>query len=154
MIKLLFLNVLFFISFSCTAQYDSIHSSLLKVNEKIYLGKSESFLLNSLGTPSSKKDFFFEMDNTKGVIYTYNGIIFNIINEKINSFEITNDSFTVINPEIKIGSSLETLKKYFPNSYKVSTHKDGLTVTFSDIDKFIVFEWGYSKINKISVYDY
>lgn len=152
--KLLFLTTFLFISFSCKSQYDSIHSSSLKINGRTYLGKSESFLLSHFGKPSSKEIFFFEMDNIKGYKYTYNKIAFYVSEGKINSFEITGDRYTFINSKIKIGSNISALKELFPDSYKNRSYQNGITITLSDIDKFIVFEWDYFKIEKISVYDF
>ena len=94
------------------------------------------------------------MDNIKGYKYTYNKIAFYVSEGKINSFEITGDRYTFINSKIKIGSNISALKELFPDSYKNRSYQNGITITLSDIDKFIVFEWDYFKIEKISVYDF
>lgn len=150
------LTVLFFVNCYAIAQKtNSINSSLLTINEKKYLGQNEAYLINSLGKPNSKENYFFEMDDKYAVKYKYSGIVFYVSEGIINSFEITNNSFRFIKPDIKIGSSLNVLKKYYPVSFNNrSTRQEGIILTLTDIDKFVVFEWSYWKISKISVVDY
>ena len=154
--KILFLTAFFFVNcFAVAQKTNSINSSLLTINEKKYLGENEAFLINSLGNPISKENYFFEMDDQYAVKYKYNGIVFYVSEGVINSFEITSNSFTFIKHDIKIGSSIEVLKKYFPLSFNNrSTRQEGIILTLTDIDKFVVFEWSYWKVSKISVLDY
>ncbi len=154
--KILFLTMLLFVNCLVIAQENnSISSSLLTINEKKYIGESESYLIKSLGKPNSKENYFFEMDDQHAVKYKYNGIVFYVIEGIINSFEITSNSFEFINPDIKIGSSVNMLKKHYPLSFNNrSTRQEGIILTLTDIDKFVVFEWNYWRISKIYVLDY
>ena len=153
--KIILIFSLLIISYSCKAQdRNTINSNELTINGVNYLGVNISLLTQNLGQPFTIEDYYFEMDDVMSKKYNYKGILFYIVNNKVNSFEITGSSYSFTNHNIKIGGNIETLKTIFPLSYK-NVVKNGLTLPLSDIDEFIVISYNDNLIiEKIALYSY
>ncbi len=141
------------ISLSCNAQDNTINSSEPTINGVNFLGNNVSLLMQHLGQPNSIEDFYFEMNDVNSKKYNYNGILFYVINNKIDSFEITNNSYSFTSNNIKIGNNIAILQAIYPLSF-TNKKNNGITLPFSNIDKFIIISYKNDLIKKIAVHGY
>jgi hypothetical protein len=138
---------------SCKAQKNTITSSEPTINGISFLGNNVSLLTQHLGLPISIEDYYFEMNDVNSKKYNYNGILFYVINNKIDSFEITNNSYSFTSNNIKIGNNIAVLQAIYPLSF-ANKKNNGITLPFSNIDKFIIISYKNDLIEKIAVHDY
>ena len=115
------------------------------INSVNYLGKNVSLVTQNFGLPNSIEDYYFEMQDVMTKKYKYNGILFYIVNNNVDSFEISNKNYTFSNYSIKVGDNIDTLYKIFPLSYS-NRGIDSLGVLFSDADKNVAI---YYNINNL-----
>ena len=141
------------ICYNCKAQNDTIDSSEITINGINCLSKNVDFLTEHFGSADSIQDYYFEMDEIMSQIYNYDGILFYVINDKVNSFEITNSNYAFTNHNIKIGDSINTLEALYPISY-ANREVDSLSLPLSDMDFFVVIFFSNSKITKIRLGEY
>jgi hypothetical protein len=93
------------------------------------------------------------MEEVNSKKYNYNGILFYVINNKIDSFEITNNNYSFTSNNLKIGNSISIIQTIYPLSF-TNKKNNGITLPFNNIDKFIIISYNNNLIEKIAVYDY
>ena len=150
--QILILQVLLFSAASCKAQNNSISSSQATINGYSVFKTSSQILIQNFGQPLNVEEYFFEMENTTGELYHYDGLSFYVIDDKIDGFEITGDQYEFTSGNIAVGDGIDLLQSTFPNSF--SNKGEGeMIVTFSDADYFISFHYDENNIiDKISLY--
>ncbi|MGS2738045.1 hypothetical protein [Sinomicrobium sp. M5D2P17] len=127
--------MLVLIGLSVSAQTIEINTAYLTKSDsrtKVYLDDDISRATQVFGAPSDTEDYFFEMDNKKGKIYTYNGNKVYIIDNKIVSLDIsTNAVLLGIDGDktFKIGDKIVETKSVIP-------HGPDRTTTLTDL-KFL-----------------
>ncbi|RNL77967.1 hypothetical protein ED312_20215, partial [Sinomicrobium pectinilyticum] len=116
-----YFTVLVLVSVAINAQTIEINTVYLTKagsRTKVYVDDNISRATQVFGAPSDTKDYFFEMDNKKGKIYTYNGNKVYTIDNKIVSFDIkTNKVLLGIdgNKTFKIGDKIMETKRVIPH---------------------------------------
>ena len=133
--KLILIICLTAISICCKAQ-NAIHSSEITINGIQFFGNNVSLVTQHFGQPNSIEDYFFEMDDVMSQKYIYNGILFYIVNSKVNSFEITGNNYAFTSNNIKVGNNINSLQSIYPNSFS-NKKSDALIIRFNNIDRFI-----------------
>ncbi len=133
--NLLLITILTLISFNCKAQ-NTIDSNELTVNGIIVIGKNKSILATNFGQPINIEKSFSEMDNEDMYIYKYDGIVFYVLKDLIDDYEITNNKHSFTKNSIKIGDNIDSLKIVFPLSYE-KKGIDFLSLDLTDYDKYI-----------------
>lgn len=151
--KIILIFSLLVISYSCKAQNNTINSSELTINGIKFLGNITNLITQHLGQPNSIEDYYFEMKDVMSKKYNYDGILFYIIDNKVDSFEIISDNYTFTINNIKIGNNIGTLQGIYPLSF-TNKNNNGFTLPCSDIDKFIIISYRNNLIEKIALYDY
>lgn len=135
--KIILIFSLLTISYSCKAQdRNTINSNELTINGVNYLGENVSLVTQNLGQPFTIEDYYFEMDDVMSKKYNYKGILFYIVNNKVNSFEITGNGYSFTNHNIKVGNNIETLSPIYPLSF-TNKRSDSLGLLFDDMDYYI-----------------
>jgi hypothetical protein len=125
------------ISYNCKAQdRNTINSNELTINGVNYLGENISFVTQNLGQPFIIEDYYFEMDDVMSKKYNYKGILFYFVNNKVNSFEITGNSYSFTNNNIKVGDNIEILSSIFPLSF-TNKRSDSIGLLFDDMDNYV-----------------
>jgi len=151
--KIILILSIMIINISCKAQNNTINSTELTMNGINYLGNNVSLVTQYLGQPNTIENYYFEMNDEMSQKYHYNGVLFYILNNKVNSFEITTSNYSFSKYNIKIGDNIESLQTIFPLSFSNRTN-NGLTIPLSDIDKFVIISYNNNLIVKIAIYDY
>jgi hypothetical protein len=151
--KIIIIFTFIVVNYSCKAQNNSIASSQATINGISFLGNNVSLLTQHLGQPVSIEDYYFEMEEVNSKKYNYNGILFYVINNKIDSFEITNNNYSFTSNNLKIGNSISIIQTIYPLSF-TNKKNNGITLPFNNIDKFIIISYNNNLIEKIAVYDY
>lgn len=130
----------FFLSISIcsTAQNSLLSKDQITLNKlKVFELNMESIIEN-FGQPQSIQDFFFEMSNKQGKKILYKGFLIYILNNKVKSFEITSEQYSLTEHEITIGYHLNAFKELFPESFK-NKKENSLSITLKEYDKYITF---------------
>ena len=150
--KIVLILVILTINISCKAQESRINSLELQINGVSYLNKDISLVIQNLGNPQKIADYYFEMDAIMAKKYYYDGLLFYAINEKIESFEITHNSYLFTSNNIKVGDHIKSLKAIYPLSYQNKNNGD-LSIFLNDIDQFILISYDNTNglISKISL---
>ncbi len=104
------------ISFSCKSQ-NVVDSNTLTINGVNILGKDKSILISNFGQPNNIEKSVSEMDEKDMYYYKYNGTKFVVIDNIIDTFQISNSNFLFTSNKIKVGNNINTLKDIFPISY-------------------------------------
>jgi len=136
--KIILILSVIVISYSCKAQKNTINSSESTINGINFLGNSVSLVTQHLGQPNTIEDYFFEMDDVMSQKYNYNGILFYIVNSKVDSFEITGNNYAFTSNNIKVGDNISTLQSIYPLSF-ANKGTDWLGLPFDDIDMYTTF---------------
>ena len=119
----------------CSAQ-NVVLANSIKVNNTSILGTNFTTSASTLGETYDILNSFSETDNAPMKIYKYDGLKLYVIDEKIDSFEITKSTFTFSN-HIKVGDHIIKLNEEFPLSYNVRKN-DHLVILIEDYtDKYI-----------------
>jgi hypothetical protein len=137
-------------SLSCKAQ-NTINRDEITINGHVIIGENKSVLISNFGTPLEIEKGYSEMDEVDMYIYKYNGAVFYVMKNLIDSFSITstrNNStkYSLTKHDIKIGDNTEKLKDIFPLSYK-KKRKTHISLHIEDYDKYLGFS--INKDNKI-----
>jgi len=152
------LNSLIFIIFlstlSCRSQDNAIQSDWASINGHTVFKVSTDFLTQNFGPPNTVEDYFFEMENTMGEKYQYNGLLFYLVDDKVDSFEITNDQYEFTTNNIKVGQHIDALQSLYPNSFS-NRRNGGIILPFEDVDYFVSINFNSDDIiEKIVLHDY
>ena len=81
-------------------------------NKKILLGENISKAIDAFGQPGAVNDYEFEIEGKRGKEYTFLGNKLYFIEDKLFSYEITNNSISigfVNNKRFKTGDKIETI---------------------------------------------
>jgi hypothetical protein len=151
--KITFL-VIVLISFNCKSQ-DIIEINKLTVNGVNILGKDKSLLISNLGEPSEIIYSDSEMDEEDMYEYRYLGLKIYVINNFVESFEITKNNYLLTINNIRIGSNISSIKNIYPNNYKFR-NSDYLKLDIEDSDMFLTIEFSptSNNISKINIGNY
>jgi len=84
--KLILIFSILTANYSCKAQSDVIKYNNVTINSVNYLGKNVSLVTQNFGLPNSIEDYYFEMQDVMTKKYKYNGILFYIVNNNVDSF--------------------------------------------------------------------
>jgi hypothetical protein len=152
--KIIIFVVIVLISFNCKSQ-DIIEMSKLTVNGINILGKDKSILISNFGQPSEIVNDYSEMDEKDMYEYKYIGLNVYIINNFVESFVITKNTYLLTTNNIKIGNNISSIENIFPNSYKIR-NRDYLKLDIEDSDMFLTIEFNPSlnNISKINIGNY
>ena len=128
----------------------------LTINGKPVIGCSANQVINHFGKPEKIENFYFEMDDTSGFIYYYDGLKLFIQNGRgLESFEINSSEYSITNNNLKVGESIETLKNNYPKSYYQSNDKESTMILFNDADYFLAIKFNSVKIiTNINLYEF
>ena len=101
-------------SLNCKAQ-NTIKANELTINGHVIIGKNKSMLISNFGQPLEIEKGYSEIDEVDMYIYKYDGVVFYVIKNLIDDFEITstrNNStkYSLTKHDIKIGDNIEKLK--------------------------------------------
>lgn len=156
--KKIFLTVFVLITFCCKAQqYDALKQTDLTINGVSFLINSRAndipLILKTFGNPTGIEDYFFETNNVMGKKYIYNnGLVLYVVNNSLESFEITGNSYLFSPKKIKVGDTISSLQTKFPNSYK-SRNNLVLKLNYSNWDDSFLIEYNTNGvISKIWFY--
>ena len=141
-------------SLSCKAQ-NTINSNELTINGLVIIGEDKSILISNFGTPLEIEKGYSEMDEVDMYIYKYNGAVFYVMKNLIDSFSIIGSEYSLTKHDIKIGDNIEKLKDIFPLSYE-KKNKTNLSLSIINPDyKFFGFSFNEdNKIKSMSVGSY
>ncbi len=147
----IYIILIIILSFSCKAQNDSITTNLGTINSLNVFKASSDFLTENFGEPENIEEYFYEMENTQGSIYHYSGLLFYVVNNTVEGFEISTNEYVFTANNVKVGNNIDTLEFIYPNSY--SNKSDGnLIILFSNADYYISVYYDLNNIiNKISL---
>jgi hypothetical protein len=153
--KIILIICLITISISCKAQDNTIHSNEITINGTQFFGNDVSLVTQYFGLPDSEEDYYYEMQEVMSRKYIYNGILFYIVNSKVDSFEITGSNYAFTSNNIKVGDNISTIQSIYPLSY-ANKKSNGLMLPFEDMDLFFVISFNNSTnlIDKIALYSY
>jgi hypothetical protein len=144
--KKIFLIIVFtIITISCKAQ-NTINSDELTVNGIIVMGQNKSVLTSSFGQPLLIEKDFSEIDNVDMYIYKYNGVVFYVINDLIDDYEITNNNYNFTKHNIKIGNNVSSLQNVFSLSYNKKSNEH-ISLWIKEHDKYVSIH--FDKVSKI-----
>jgi len=143
------------LNINCKAQNNTIISGEITINGHGVFGNDVTLLVQYFGQPNSIEDYYYEMRELTAKKYIYNGILFYIVNERFDSFEITGSSHTFTVHNVKVGESIEKLQSIYPLSY-ANKSNGGLMLPLEDMDLFIVISFNTTNnlIKKIALYSY
>ncbi len=142
-----------FLSLNCKGQ-NTINSDELTVNGVIVIGKDKSILTSNFGKPIEIEKSFSEMDNVDMYIYKYDGIIFYVMENRIDDFKITNNKYNFTKHNIRIGSNIDELKNIYPLSYNKNSSYFLLNLINPDY-KFLSIDFNeHEIITEISIGSY
>jgi hypothetical protein len=141
-------------SLSCKAQ-NTINSNELTINGLVIIGEDKSILISNFGTPLEIEKGYSEMDEVDMYIYKYDGAVFYVMKNLIDSFSIIGSEYSLTKHDIKIGDNIEKLKDIFPLSYE-KKNKTNLSLSIINPDyKFFGFSFNEdNKIKSMSVGSY
>ena len=141
-------------SLSCKAQ-NTINANELTINGVAIRGKNKSMLISNFGQPLEIEKGYSEMDKVDMYIYKYDGAVFYVMKNLIDSFSIIGSEYSLTKHDIKIGDNIEKLKDIFPLSYE-KKNKTNLSLSIINPDyKFFGFSFNEdNKIKSMSVGSY
>jgi len=141
-------------SLNCKAQ-NTIKANELTINGHVIIGKNKSMLISNFGTPLEIEKGYSEMDEVDMYIYKYNGAVFYVMKNLIDSFSIIGSEYSLTKHDIKIGDNIEKLKDIFPLSYE-KKNKTHISLHIEDYDKYLSFtnDNKTKKINRIRIGSY
>ena len=152
--KIIILTIVLLLNINCNSQNDIIGASSLTINNLTVLDKEKSFLLQNFGQPLSIEQEYLEMDNINAEKYLYSGILFYLVENKVYSFQILNNTYSITAHKIKIGDNINILQNIYPISY--SNKKNGLiAINIIGYDRYIGIRYNSNNIiQKILLYNY
>ncbi|MFS4456719.1 hypothetical protein [Maribacter sp. 2304DJ31-5] len=143
------------ISFNCSSQ-NTVDSSTLTINGINVIGKKKPILIQHFGQPVKIDKDFSEMSNEDMYLHHYNGVIFYVINDLVDDYEILNSNFKFTKHNIKIGENINRLKRIYPISFN-KKGEEHLTIWLKDPnDKYvhIAYDKNSKLITKIYIRTY
>ncbi|WP_299015117.1 hypothetical protein [uncultured Polaribacter sp.] len=142
------------ISFNCKS-HDIIEANKLTISQVKVLNQNKDIVIATFGQPLQITTEYSEMDDNKMYIYYYKGLKFYIINNLVESFEISSSMFLFTNYHIKVGDNISTLKNLFSNSFALRS-LDYLKLDIKDSDMFLTIEFNSisNNISKINIGNY
>ena len=137
-----------------TAQ-DFAYLMKFKINGQVSHGDTKAQVISKLGTPTKQTTEFNEMDEVDMLVLHYGESMVYLENNEVKSFQIKDSSLylTYDNLTLRIGDSIDKLKKAFPKSYNKgksrpthphfgsSIHLDLKTMSDIIIDRYINIEF-------------
>ena len=109
--KIILICSLLIISYSFKAQsHNAIHSNEATINGVVFLGQSVTLVTENFGSTNSMENYYCEMDNVMSQKYKYDGILFYIVDNKVDSFEITTNNYSFTAHNIQIGDNINKLQ--------------------------------------------
>jgi len=141
-------------SLSCKAQ-NTINRNEITINGLVIIGENKSVLISNFGQPLEIEKGYSEMDEVDMYIYKYDGAVFYVMKNLIDSFSIIGSEYSLTKHDIKIGDNIEKLKDIFPLSYE-KKNKTNLSLSIINPDyKFFGFSFNEdNKIKSMSVGSY
>lgn len=130
---------------TCKGQTNTIDSNELTINNLEMFGKDKSFLIQNLSNPISITQEYFEIQELYADVYTYDGILFYLVDNYIDTFKISNNKFSLTNFKIKVGDNISNLQNYYPISFN-SRKDNAIVLSLTDIDASVVIEYNPSNI--------
>lgn len=151
--KIIFIFIVL-ISFNCKSQ-DIIEASKLTINGTKILSQNKTVIIATFGQPSQIITDYSEMDDNDMYVYEYMGLKVYIINDLVDSFEISSSMYLLTNYNIKIGDNISSIENIFPNSFKLR-NQDYLKLDIKDSDMFLTIEFNSTSndISKINIGNY
>lgn len=145
--KFILLNITFALSILITSSFNTAYGhetvEIKDVNiNGVPMLASIDQLIKIKGKPTKVKKIEPDFDSGANIEYSFNNDVFGVNkNKKIVDFKIIEEnSFLLVkNRKVQIGSSVSTLKKYFPVSYKEYLKNHVFRIKFKNIDTYIVF---------------
>jgi hypothetical protein len=141
-------------SLNCKAQ-NTIKANELTINGHVIIGKNKSMLISNFGQPLEIEKDYNEMDEVDMYIYKYDGAVFYVMKNLIDSFSIIGSEYSFTKHDIKIGDNIQKLKYIFPLSFKEKSE----TYMSIHIEKYDVYVGFYidnktKKIKRIRIGSY
>lgn len=131
----------------CFSQnYSSISINEVTVNQNIVYGINTASLIILFGEPINIENDFLEMENDTAQIYNYHGAKFWFLNNKLISFKITGNSYSIFSNNLTVGQNINNLENLFPLSFQ-NRASNSLIINISEYDNYIYVE--YTDFNTI-----
>ena len=135
--KKIILIALFTISLqNCKAQNNFINLNELTINDFDVIGINQNSIIQNFGQPTNIENYFFEIENTDGERYNYQGVLFSLINNEVISFRITGNNYAFTSNNTNIGNNISSLQGLYPISYE-NKGSDYLVLNVVNCDCFI-----------------
>ena len=112
-------------------------------------------MIQDFDQPNTIEDYYYEIEDVMSKKYIYNDILFYIIDDTVDSFEITGGNYLFTNNNIKIGDNIQNLNSFYPISF-ANKNSEALYLDFNDIDMHIIMSYNSfnNLIDKIAIYSY
>ena len=74
-------------------------------------------MIQDFDQPNTIEDYYYEIEDVMSKKYIYNDILFYIIDDTVDSFEITGGNYLFTNNNIKIGDNIQNLNSFLPYKF-------------------------------------
>lgn len=150
---ILFLQVAFF-SFSAYSQnVEVVDKVYLKINGHNIYRQDKSVLITAFGQPLTIEPYLNEIEETGGNKYVYDGLVAYVINNRVQSIDITKNTYSVTSNNISIGMNLNSLQSLYPLSY-AAKDSYGMFINIKDYTSYLAFAAVNGVITEINFEDY
>jgi V8-like Glu-specific endopeptidase len=140
-----------FLSYSQTVEVvDKIN---LKINGHDIYRQDKSVLITAFGQPLSIEPYLNEIEETGGNKYVYDGLVAYVISNRVQSIDITKNTYSVTSNNISIGMNLNTLQSLYPLSY-AAKDSYGMFINIKDYTSYLAFAAVNGVITEINFGDY
>ena len=144
---------------SCTVKNDSLTYDDLNING-VVLQQTTNSIVEKMGNPDTISNYENEMDDETWKDYRYKDNSLYFYENNLMGFELRNEHFYFYKPEIKVGSNIDIIQPFFPNSYKNKGFVNGLGFIIIDIengkdkssDSFVVLNYNTSTNSITSIH--
>lgn len=142
------------------SQYINVDNIKVKTlsSAPIMFGYSIQLVEQTLGSPNSIEQNYFEMDEQMATIYKYNGATLYFLNNKLSLFTLTNSNFQISidpnKPYFSIGgtrSDLANINPIYPSLINNNKLLLYLRKNSTTVDSFISITFSGEHISKIRV---
>ncbi|NER12109.1 hypothetical protein GWK08_01525 [Leptobacterium flavescens] len=135
-------------------QDNTINSNEITINNVNVFSNEISVLTQNIGQPDTVEDYFFEIQDVMAQKYYYDGLILYVIDDKVETFQISGTNYSFTNHNIAIGNNINTLASIYPSSYD-NRSLGGMTLDLEDADMYIIISFDLNNIiDRISLHNY
>lgn len=153
--KLTLILAITLVSINSKAQGEIINYNEITINNIIRAGQDKSILYQTLGQPVSNESYYYEIEDKNGELLKYNGILFYILENKIESFEISGSQYSFTSNNLRIGDDITKLISIYPKSYENRKSSNVIGINIIDYDMYIIVKFNSNyKIELIALRSY